>query len=129
MAWGITASGNLTVNDGANRTVSVNGPGGVYGGVTSSGAQASNITYDTLTFQPTGSTRLAATKLLDLGAQKVFTFRGGKNRLKVMFDMFNVFNVNIITGYTSNTLSSSNFNAPNAIIPPRVFRVGAQIVF
>ena len=129
LPWGVTASGNLTVNDGANRTVSVNGPGGVYGGVTSSGAQASNITYDTLTFQPTGTTRLAAAKLLDLGAQKVFTFRGGKNRVKVMFDAFNVLNVNTITGYASNTLSSTNFNAPNAIIPPRVFRVGAQIVF
>ena len=78
------------------------------------------------TFQP--GTRIAR-ELLDLGAQKVFTFRGGKNRLKVMFDAFNVLNVNTITGYASNTLSSSNFNAPSAIIPPRVFRVGAQIVF
>ena len=49
--------------------------------------------------------------------------------MKVMFDAFNVLNVNTITGYASNTLSSANFNAPNAIIPPRVFRVGAQIVF
>ena len=51
----------------------------------------------TLTFQPTGTTRFGATKLLDLGAQKVFTFRGGKNRLKLMFDAFNIFNINTIT--------------------------------
>ena len=46
LAWGITASGNLTVNDGATRTLSINGPGGVYGGNTTSGAQAANITYE-----------------------------------------------------------------------------------
>ena len=100
----------------------------MYGGVNSSGG-ATTITYNTLNFQPTGTTRLDATKLLDLGAQKVFTFRGGKNRLKFMFDAFNVLNVNTITSYVSNTLSSSNFNAPSNIIPPRVFRVGAQLVF
>ncbi|HKW02878.1 MAG TPA: carboxypeptidase regulatory-like domain-containing protein [Vicinamibacterales bacterium] len=129
LAWGITASGNLNINDGANRTLSVNGPGTVYGGVNSSGGNTTISGYDTLTFQPTGSTRLAATKLLDLGAQKVFTFRGGKNRLKLMFDAFNVLNVNTITSYTSNNMASTNFNSPSAIIPPRVFRVGAQIVF
>jgi hypothetical protein len=128
MAWGITASGNLTVNDGANRTLSINGPGDVYGGLSPSGAQQT-ITYNTLTFQPTGTTRFGATKLLDLGAQKVFTFRGGKNRLKVMFDAFNVFNTNTILNYSSSNLDSSNFNAPSSIVPPRVFRVGAQIVF
>jgi len=46
-----------------------------------------------------------------------------------MFDAFNVFNVNTITSYSSNSLSSANFNAPTGIIPPRVFRVGAQVVF
>jgi hypothetical protein len=129
LAYGITASGNLTVNDGANRTLSVNGPGGVYGGLTTTGAAAANITYNTLNFQPTGTTRFGATKLLDLGAQKVFTFRGGKNRLKVMFDAFNVFNTNTILNYSSSNLSSSQFNSPSSIVPPRVFRVGAQIVF
>ncbi|HKW00250.1 MAG TPA: carboxypeptidase regulatory-like domain-containing protein [Vicinamibacterales bacterium] len=129
LAYGITASGNLTVNDGANRTLSVNGPGDVYGGLTPSGAAAGAVTYNTLTFQPAGTTRFSPTKLLDLGAQKVFTFRGGKNRLKLMFDAFNVFNINTIQSYSSNNLSSSNFNAPTSIVPPRVFRVGAQIVF
>ena len=46
-----------------------------------------------------------------------------------MFDAFNVFNINTILGYSSSNLSSSNFYAPSSIVPPRVFRVGAQVVF
>jgi Carboxypeptidase regulatory-like domain len=129
MPWGINASANLNVVDGNGRTLSVNGPGGVYGGVNANGTAASLITYNTLTFQPAGSTRLPPTKLLDLSAQKVFTFRGGKNRLKLMLDCFNVFNVNTILGFASNTVASSTFTNPSSIVPPRVFRVGAQIVF
>ena len=132
LAWGITASGNLNVVDGANRTLTINGVATAYGGVSATTGANTTISYGnnpTLTFQPTGTTRLAATKLIDVGAQKVFTFRGGKNRLKLMFDAFNVFNVNTITSYSSNSLSSANFNAPTGIIPPRVFRVGAQVVF
>ena len=115
MAWGITASGNLNVVDGgesyAHRQRRRDGlrrhqrddrRGDDH--LLRNGPQ--------LTFQPTGTTRLAATKLLDLGAQKVFTFRGGKNRLKLMFDAFNMFNVNTITSYSSNNLSSANFNTP-----------------
>jgi hypothetical protein len=132
MAWGITASGNLNVVDGANRTLTVNGVATAYGGISATTGANTTISYGNgpqLTFQPAGTTRLAATKLLDLGAQKVFTFRGGKNRLKIMFDAFNIFNINTITSFSSNSLSSANFNAPTAIVPPRVFRVGAQIVF
>jgi len=129
LPWGINASGNLNVVDGNGRTLTVNGPGGVYGGVTSTGTAAPLITYNTLEFQPRGATRLSPTKLLDLSAQKTFTFRGGKNRLKVMFDAFNVFNVNTVLGYASSVVGSSTFANPNSIVPPRVFRIGAQIVF
>jgi hypothetical protein len=131
MAWGINASANLNIVDGSARTLTVNGPGSVpgSGGLTTTGAAAANLTYNTLEFQDRGSTRLPATKLLDLSAQKVFSFRGGKNRLKVMFDCFNVFNVNTVLTYSSNNLSSTSFVNPSSIIPPRVFRVGAQIVF
>jgi hypothetical protein len=101
----------------------------VYGGVNSSGAATTCCNYTSLAFQPTGTTRFGATKLLDLGAQKVFTFRGGKNRLKLMFDAFNVFNINTVTSYSSNSLSSSRFYSPTGIVPPRVFRIGAQVVF
>ncbi|HUL72437.1 MAG TPA: hypothetical protein VLT86_05010, partial [Vicinamibacterales bacterium] len=131
LPYGVNFSGNLNVIDGANRTVTVNGIRTAYGGVNSSG-QATTISYGNspqFTFQPAGTTRLQPTKLLDLGAQKVFTFRGGKNRLKVMFDAFNVFNINTITSFSSNSLSSANYNAPTAIVPPRVFRIGAQFVF
>ena len=61
--------------------------------------------------------------------QKVINFRGGKNRLKVLFDAFNVFNTNTILSYSSNNRSSASFSAPSSIVPPRVFRIGGSISF
>ena len=104
LPWDINASGNLTINDGATRTVSITGPGNVYGGVNANGA-ATTVALNTLTFQENNSTRFGPAKLLDLGLAKVFNFNGGKNRLKLNLDAFNVFNINTITAYSSNTLS------------------------
>jgi hypothetical protein len=95
----------------------------VYGGTTGT------ISYGTLELEPRGSTRLASTKILDLSVQKTFSFNGGKRRLKLLFDAFNVYNVNTVTQWASQNRSLSSFTAPNTIVPPRVFRVGAQIGF
>jgi hypothetical protein len=121
--WDITAAANLNVNQGVNRTTLINGPGAVYGGTTGT------ISYGTLELEPRGSTRLASTKILDLSVQKTFSFNGGKRRLKLLFDAFNVYNVNTVTQWASQNRSLSSFTAPNTIVPPRVFRVGAQIGF
>jgi hypothetical protein len=123
LPWQVTASANLNWNAGATRTLSVNGPGDVYGGTNGT------ISYTTLNFQNAGTTRFAPTKLLDIGIQKVIPFRGGKNRLKLTLDGFNMFNVNTVTGWTSSNINSANFTVPNAIVPPRVFRVGGTIAF
>jgi len=126
--WNVMLSANLNVNDGASRTVTINGPGGVYGGVRQTGA-AAQVTYNTLEFEKRGTTRLKPTSLLDLGAQKVVSFKGGKYRIKLMADAFNVFNINTITGYVSGNRSLIGFTQPNALVPPRIFRVGAAINF
>ena len=128
LPWDIMLAGNLNINDGATRTLSINGPGSVYGGVTTTGA-ASTISYGTLAYETAGNTRLKPTELLDLSMQKVVSFRGGKNRLKLMVDGFNVFNTNTILGFSSNNRSSSLFSSPSTIVPPRVFRIGASITF
>lgn len=59
----------------------------------------------------------------------MINFHGGKNRLKLMLDAFNVFNVNTILGFSSNNRSASTFSSPNSIVPPRVFHIGASISF
>lgn len=128
LPWNVMFSGNLNINDGAVRTLVIDGPGDVYFGVTSSGAERT-IAYDTLEFEPRGSTRYKPTALLDLGLQKVIPFRGGQNRIKLMFDAFNVFNDNTILDYSSDNRSNANFSAPTEIVPPRVFRIGASIYF
>jgi hypothetical protein len=127
--WDITASANLNINEGAQRVMFINGPGQVYGGVNAAGAP-SPISYGALEFQPRDKSRFATTKLLDLGLQKSVKFRGGKNRVKLMLDAFNVFNINTIQGYASNNLSqTSSVLAPSSIVPPRVIRVGASFTF
>jgi hypothetical protein len=126
--WDITAAANLNVNQGINRTLEIDGPGSVAVVLTHRGRRAPSRRH-ARKFQPRGSTRLEPLKILDLSAQKTFTFQGGKRRIKLMFDAFNVYNVNTVTDWVSDNRSNTTFTAPNTIVPPRVFRVGAQIGF
>ena len=73
---------------------------------------------------------------LDANVSKSFQLRGGKNRLKLTFDGFNLTNISTVTSYrTSNTSASVNsFGVPqylqvSGIVPPRVFRFGANFNF
>jgi hypothetical protein len=137
--WDITASANFNVLDGAagHATASgstpndriINGPGAVYGGLNAAGA-ATTISYGTLLFESRGTERLKPVKLLDLGLQKSVRFRGGKNRVKLTLDAFNLFNINTIQAYSSANLSlTATYNSPATIVPPRVFRFGASLNF
>jgi len=117
--WGIVASTNVNINDGASRILTINGPRSVGGGVT----------YNTLEFEKRGSTRLKPTSLVDVSLAKVFTFGGSQRRLKVTMDAFNLFNKATVLGYGSNNKSSSSFTSPNSIVPPRVVRFGVSFNF
>ena len=124
LPWGIMASGNFNMNDGATRTLIMDGPGEVYGGVTG------DLEYDTLEFQPRDSERYDAAPLLDLGIHKAFELGSSQRyRVKVMFDMFNLLNTNTVIDYSSDNINRSGFTAPEDIVPPRVFRIGATFNF
>ena len=64
-----------------------------------------------------------------MGVQKTFSMRGGKNRIKLMVDGFNMLNEATIQGYVSGNKSLTGFTQPNSIVPPRVFRFGATFNF
>ncbi len=136
LPWGVMASTNVNINDGAIRNLTINGPGQVYGGVNSSG-NTTTINYGTLNFEPTGTTRYERTVLWDMGIHKTFTFRGGQNRIKIMVDGFDILNKAHILNYSSSNISlagsTSNPIPPSqrisSILPPRIFRVGATISF
>ena len=129
LPWGIVAAGNLNMFQGATRTLTINGPGAVYGGVNAAG-NPTTINIDTMEFQPRDANRFEDTKLLDLGVQKIFRFGGGdRYQARVMVDLFNVFNVNTVLGYSSGNLSLATSTAPSSIIPPRVLRLGMRFVF
>ena len=119
-----TSRRNLNMNDGATRTLTINGPGGL--------RRHDRDHQPTTRWSSTSTGRLTRSrpiKLLDLGVQKVFQFNGGRQRIKLMLDGFNMFNVNTITAYVSGNQSLAGFTQPNTIVPPRVFRVGTQFVF
>jgi hypothetical protein len=123
LPWDINLSANYNQNQGATRTLSINGPGAVSGGTTGT------ITYNSLQVAPGDTFRFKPVKLLDIGVQKVIKFRGGKNRVKLMLDGFNMLNEATVLGYVSNNQSNVGFTQPNSIVPPRVFRFGASINF
>jgi hypothetical protein len=127
LPWDIAASANFNAIEGASRTTTINGPGAVYGGVNSSGA-ATTINKTTLELEDRGTTRFDPVKLLDLGVQKNIRFGDGRS-IRVMFDAFNVFNINTITSYSSGNRSLAGFTQPTVIIAPRVFRIGARLAF
>lgn len=129
LPWGLMAAGNLNTFQGATRTLTINGPGNVYGGVNASG-QPTTISYSTLEYQDRDALRFGDTMMLDLGLQKVFPLGGGgRYKARLMLDLFNVFNVNTIQGYSSNNVSLPASTAPSSIIPPRVIRIGMRLNF
>jgi hypothetical protein len=135
LPWGIMASTNLNINDGGIRTMSIDGPGQVDGGMDADG-DPRTLNYNTLNFETRGSTRYERTALWDMGIHKTFTFRGGQNRLKLMVDGFNILNAAPILRFGSNYLSSvpaaGTIHATErirTILPPRIFRFGATISF
>ena len=129
LPWGIMAAGNLNSFQGGARTLTINGPGNVYGGVDAAGA-ATTISYSTLEFQSRDVFRFGATMMLDLGFQKAFSLGNNQRyKLKLMLDLFNVFNTNEIQGYSGNNVSLPSATGPSSIIPPRVLRIGVRATF
>ena len=96
----------------------------------------SSISYTTLQYNLRGTDRNPPINLLDVGVSKTFQLRGGKNRLKLTLDGFNMTNISTVTSFrTSNISASANATGTpqylqvSAIVPPRVFRVGASFTF
>jgi len=127
LPWGIMVAGNFNLFQGATRTLTMNGPGNVYGGINAAG-NPTTISYTTLEFQSRDQERIGDTRMLDLGVTKAFRL-GGRFQLKFMMDLFNVFNTSNILTYASGNVSQANSTAPASIIPPRVLRFGLRAAF
>ena len=115
--------------DGATRTLRINGPGCGLRRRQRDDRGGDDHQLHTLKFQDRDAYRFDPIKLLDLGAQKVFQFNGGRQRIKLILDAFNVFNINTITAFASGNISTAGFTQPSTIVSPRVFRIGTQLVF
>ncbi len=111
--WGITGSSVFEYQSGAPlaRTVLFRGL-----------PQLSTVT---LRMEPLGAIRLPGVKLLNLRASKQIML--GNQRLTIDADLYNTLNANDATGMT--VASGPSYGKINAIVPPRVARIGFSYHF
>jgi hypothetical protein len=82
-----------------------------------------NYGSQTVLVEPTGAQRMNAPLIFDVRAERRFALRPGMS-VSGFFDCFNIANSN--AAVTVVTSSGSTYLRPSAILPPRVFRVGAK---
>jgi hypothetical protein len=73
--------------------------------------------------------RLPGVSVLDLRAEKAFSFHG--RELSLTMDLFNIFNSSTVLGrqYDVTATGTTGFNQPLEIMNPRLIRFGARIQF
>ncbi len=115
---------------------------GVTGYAWTSRYRSSRFNQGRVTFftEPRGANHYPMQKILDLRLEKVFTI-GGKYRLGVMLDVFNVFNDDTITTWGTrygldwyvpgggNYPTSTDGHELYTIVEPRQARVGLRLIF
>ena len=75
--------------------------------------------------EPRDAHRFPTLRTMDFRVAKFFTV--GRQRLEVIGDFFNLFNVSTVTGVNPN--SGTDFTQPTDILGPRVFRIGGRWTF
>jgi len=76
--------------------------------------------------EPRDARRLDTLKVLDLRLSKSFAL-DRRHRLEAVLDVFNVFNVNVVTSLNGNT--GREFDNPQDILGPRAARLGLRWTF
>jgi hypothetical protein len=91
----------------------------------------------TFFLDPRGSEHYPMEKVLDIRLEKIFNL-AGKYRLGLLFDIFNVFNVDTITSwgtrvdydwFSDGTYPSTNGHELYGITQPRQARIGIRLIF
>ncbi len=138
--YGLLAAMNYNLNEGAVRSLSIQGPnaGSSFAncppGTATAQCTGAPISYGTLAFQDAGTTRYPATNLLDVSISKNFDF--GRQKLTVTLNCFNILNINSVQSFQSSDISNNGqngsfntFNSITSIVPPRVFRIDLRYAF
>lgn len=85
-------------------------------------------TARTIYLEPRGSRRTEMQHRLDVRFEKIFNLGGGKDRLAVYADVFNLLNADYETDYYNN-VADEYFLAPPSIVAPRQWTFGARWSF
>jgi hypothetical protein len=126
--WNVSA--NLQIKQGQNRGIGFDGPQTRSGGLNAAGTSVLSLGSGAVTFTAYdhGTRREPLEHLLDAQVTKSFDLRGGRNRLSLIFSVFNVLNANTVRGLR-NDLNNTNFGEITSILSPRIGRVQASITF
>jgi hypothetical protein len=80
----------------------------------------------TIFAEPRETFRFPSLNNVDFRASKFFDI--GRNRVEFIFDVFNLFNSNVVTNFNVNT-GEDVFQAPLNVYGPRVVRFGGRWTF
>ena len=127
---GFNVSANLQIQQGQSRGIGFDGPPSGYrsGGISSTSGNPLTLGSATFTAYEFGTFREPMVHLLDAQVTKTIDLRGGRNRLSLIFSVFNVLNANTVRGL-ENDLNDSDFGEVTSILAPRVARIQASISF
>jgi len=78
--------------------------------------------------EPRGDNRLPTWSIMDLRLHKTFNI-GDKVNFQAIFDLWNVFNTNTVTGYASYDIWSDRYMEPGGIFYPRRLQIGLRLQF
>ena len=129
LPWGITAAGNFNMFQGGARTLTMNGPGNVYGGVNAAGA-ATTISYTTLEFQDRATASGSATRRCSTWACRR-VFASDRANVPGQADGGPVQRVQRQRGpdLLERQREPGGRDRAGSIIPPRVLRLGVRMIF
>jgi len=120
--WGINVSGYFRYMSGRRRTRQISSDYVV-------NYDPLNQANTTINAEARGATSQPEIVLLDLRLEKAFKL--GNVRFSVFADIFNIFNTNTTTSYTTNNSShpTLDWQETDEIVDPRVVRLGAKLEF
>jgi outer membrane receptor protein involved in Fe transport len=78
--------------------------------------------------EPRGDNRLPDWSVMDIRLEKTFNI-GDRVKFQAIFDLWNVFNANTVTGYASYDMWRDRYMEPGGIFWPRRLQIGLRLQF
>jgi hypothetical protein len=126
--WIGRASGAYRFPHGVMASANWENRSGVVGQTTALFTGGNTIPSIVLPTAPFGSANLPAIHDLDLRLEKAFVLPGLKHKVTARLNLYNALNANTATAFVT-TQVGTHYEVPSAILPARIFELGALYTF